>query len=249
MTACDDYTLLINGLIDGELDAANTLRVETHIAQCSGCNAAFHRLRDIRDRLTDPALRYQAPRRLAERVRLMAEELPAHRRIVGGWLVPGVAGALAASLALTILLPQGVWRARDSGIEQQLVSSHVRSLLANHLTDVQTSNRHVVKPWFNGKIDFAPPVPELLAQGFPLIGGRLDYIGGRVVPALVYRRNLHTVNLFIWPAASGPTGVLRKDSYSIDEWSAGGLRFAAVSDVEPTDLERFRLAYEAATVP
>jgi anti-sigma factor RsiW len=136
----------------------------------------------------------------------------------------------------------------ESGVERQLVASHVRSLLANHLTDVATSNQHVVKPWFNGKVDIAPPVPELAEQGFPLVGGRLDYIEGHVAPAIVYRRRLHTVNLFVWPAEKGrlsPDRSVRRDGYSLVEWSEGGLRFAAVSDIDLADLKAFRQAYEA----
>ena len=128
------------------------------------------------------------------------------------------------------------------------MASHVRSLLANHLTDVATSNQHVVRPWFNGKVDIAPPVPELAPQGFPLVGGRLDYIGGRVVPAIVYKRRLHTVYLFVWPAEGrllNETRSVRRDGYSLAEWTQGGLRFAAVSDIEPAELQQFKAAFTA----
>jgi anti-sigma factor RsiW len=140
----------------------------------------------------------------------------------------------------------------QGGLDRQLVASHVRSLLADHLTDVATSNQHVVRPWFNGKVDVAPPVPELADQGFPLVGGRLDYIDGRVTPAIVYKRRLHTVNLFVWPAeghglARGRTA--RRDGYSLVEWTAGGLRFAAVSDIDMADLQQFRAAYVARSPP
>ena len=131
----------------------------------------------------------------------------------------------------------------DSQMENQLIGSHVRSLLANHLTDVETSNKHVVKPWFNGKIDFAPPVPDLADQGFPLAGGRLDYVSGKVVPALVYHRRLHTINVFIWPIKSGaivPTRTLRRDGYSLVEWKRGDLEFWAVSDIDAVELRQFQ---------
>ena len=152
---------------------------------------------------------------------------------------------MAASLALLLALPQ----LTTVPMQDQLVASHVRSLLASHLTDVQTSDRHVVKPWFNGRIDFAPPVVELAPQGFPLVGGRLDYIGGRVVPAIVYRRRLHTINLFVMPAGtlSSPAPIsTRRDGYSLVRWTRGGLQYWAVSDVEPGELELFRQAFEKA---
>jgi anti-sigma factor RsiW len=133
----------------------------------------------------------------------------------------------------------------QSGIDQQLVSSHVRSLQPGHLTDVQTTNQHIVKPWFNGKIDFAPPVPELADQGFPLAGGRLDSIDGKTVAAIVYHRRLHTVNLFVWPAKSAGERTSAEDGFELAEWSDGGLRFAAVSDIPPSELRQFERAFRS----
>jgi len=133
----------------------------------------------------------------------------------------------------------------QSGIDQQLVSSHVRSLQPGHLTDVQTTNQHIVKPWFNGKIDFAPPVPELANQGFPLAGGRLDSIDGRTVAAIVYHRRLHTVNLFVWPSKPASERASVEDGFELVEWSDGGLRFAAVSDIPPQELQQFERAFRA----
>jgi anti-sigma factor RsiW len=125
----------------------------------------------------------------------------------------------------------------------------VRSTLAQHLVDVETSDRHTVKPWFNGKVDFAPPVFDLADAGFPLVGGRLDYLDDRVVAALVYRRNKHVVNLFVWPAKPDvlpARNVAPPAGYSIVHWAAGGLQFWAVSDVEPRDLEAFHQAFAKA---
>ncbi|MDB5694228.1 MAG: hypothetical protein JWO81_3291, partial [Alphaproteobacteria bacterium] len=151
----------------------------------------------------------------------------------------------AASILLLLAAPQFT----SVAMQDQLVASHVRSLLASHLTDVATSNRHVVKPWFNGRIDFAPPVVELAGQGFPLVGGRLDYLDGRVVPALVYRRNLHVINLFVRPKDrfASPLGfAARKNGYSLVRWTDGGLEYWAVSDIEPADLDSFHRAFEQA---
>jgi anti-sigma factor RsiW len=127
------------------------------------------------------------------------------------------------------------------------VSSHVRSLQPGHLTDVQTTNQHIVKPWFNGRIDFSPPVPELAAQGFPLAGGRLDSIDGKTVAAIVYHRRLHTVNLYVWPARDAASRSLTKDGFAVEEWSRNGLRFAAVSDIPAAELRQFQRSFVAAS--
>ena len=157
----------------------------------------------------------------------------------------GLVTGLALSLALVLALPQ-VTRV---GTEDQLVANHIRSLsLDSHLTDVATSNRHVVKPWFNGKIDFAPPIPELAAQGFPLVGGRLDYVDGHEVAAIVYKRRLHTINVFVLPAGalSLPVGIATKhDGYSLVRWTSGGLEFWAVSDIDLDDLQLFHRTFKS----
>ena len=129
--------------------------------------------------------------------------------------------------------------ATTAAVDQELVSSHVRSLQPGHLTDVQTTNQHIVKPWFNGRIDFAPPVPELADKGFPLVGGRLDSIDGKTVPAIVYKRRLHTVNLYVWPAKESGERSFVKDGFAVREWTRNGLRFAAVSDIPAAELEQF----------
>jgi anti-sigma factor RsiW len=131
-----------------------------------------------------------------------------------------------------------------------LVADHVRSTLASHLVDVETSDRHTVKPWFNGRIDFAPPVVDLAARGFALVGGRVDYLDGRVVAALVYRRNKHVINVFVRPEPRGlrlPSLGRPRDGYSVVRWSEGGLEFWAVSDVEPHELETLKREFIAAT--
>ena len=244
MAGCSDREALLNGLIDGELDAANTAAIEAHLAACHDCREAFARLQGVRETLSEPGVRYQAPDRLRAGIDAAIGDGAARNRrtVLPSWLAPGVAGALAASLALLLLTPVGA----GPRIEDEAVAGHIRSLQVAHLTDVQTSNQHVVKPWFNGKIDFSPPVPELAAQGFPLAGGRLDYIGGRSVAAIVYRRRLHTINLFVWPAP-GPDRTMATDGYSVTEWSSGGLRVVAVSDIGAADLNAFKAAFIAST--
>ena len=156
--------------------------------------------------------------------------------------VPSLA-ALAASLFLVIAPTHD-----RSSIGDEIVASHVRSLLVNHLTDVTTSNQHTVKPWFNGKIDFSPPVTDLAPEGFPLVGGRVDYIDGRVVAALVYRRQAHVINLFVWPASSsGGATMTSRDGFNMENWNEGGLTFWAVSDVSAGDVKKFRETFSEQT--
>ena len=251
MSACPDKAMLLQGLLDGELDAVNAAACEAHLRTCVACEAEHRRLLALREAVTAPGVAHAAPERLRAGIEAMlaAEAQPARaaprlpRR--AAWGAGGLGALVAASLAVMLVIPQ----VTEAGVEKQLVASHVRSLLANHLTDVATSNQHVVKPWFNGKVDVAPPAPDLTARGFPLVGGRLDYVGGRVVPAVVYRRRLHTVNLFVWPAEGRvlhPARVTQRDGYSLVEWTDQGLRFAAVSDIGPGELRDFHRAYEAA---
>jgi anti-sigma factor RsiW len=248
MSACPDKTHLLHAALDGELDAENAQAFEAHLKTCPGCAAAFGELRGLRTRLATPQMRTPAPAALHDRIEAMlaAETERPRRRIPAAlpWGLTGAFAALAASLAVMAVLPS------TAGLEDQLVADHVRSTLASHLVDVETSDRHTVKPWFNGKIDFAPPVVDLTDQGFPLVGGRVDYLEGRVVAALVYRRNKHVINLFVRPArpvVSWPGVGGSHDGYSLVRWTGGGLEFWAVSDVEARDLQTFRQAFQART--
>lgn len=244
--ACADQELLLNAYIDDELDAANTARLDAHLAGCSGCRDELERLRAAHHLVSSESVRHAAPGPLKSRI---AASLQAERNggrqagLRGSWWAPALGGAIAASIATALILPihqQGV-------LEDEIVAAHVRSLQVQHLTDVQTSDEHLVRPWFNGKIDFAPPVPELARQGFPLAGGRLDYLDGRTVPAIVYKRRLHSINLFVWPGPDIRPRQVQKAGYSIDEWSERGLNYAAVSDISPAELDQFRAAFAAAT--
>src|SRR5947209_3041244 len=237
MAGCADQELLLGGLVDNELDAANVAMVEAHVARCDGCREELERLHAVRNLLRNDGVRHAAPESLVRRIGAMPELSPraANENRLPRWLGPALGGALAASLAVVTLLPPGA----NSVVDQEIVSSHVRSLQPGHLTDVQTTNQHIVKPWFNGRIDFSPPVPELADQGFPLAGGRLDSIDGKTVAAIVYHRRLHTVNLFVWPARDAADRSFVKDGFAVTEWSRNGLRYAAVSDIPPTELRQF----------
>jgi anti-sigma factor RsiW len=242
MPVCGDQELLLGGLVDDELDAANTAIVEAHVARCDGCREELERLQAVRNLLASNRVRHTAPESLVRTIGSMPELAPmaANENRLPRWFAPGLVGALAASLAMITLLPPG----SQSIVDQELVSSHVRSLQPGHLTDVQTTNQHIVKPWFNGRIDFSPPVPELADKGFPLVGGRLDSINGKTVAAIIYRRRLHTVNLFVWPAKDAAERSFVKDGFAVAEWSRNGLRFAAVSDIPPSELHQFHKLFE-----
>ena len=252
MTACPDREMALHAILDGELDSLASIALEAHLRDCAGCRTALDQLDVLRAQFAEHELKYSAPQRLHDAVAAM---LPAGRPAVTPararrralpWLGGGAIGALAASIALLLAMPQ----LSEGELPDELVAAHVRSLQAAHLTDVLTSDRHVVKPWFNGRIDFSPPVVELAPEGFPLVGGRLDYIGGRDVAAIVYRRRLHHINLFVRPAPEGvPPRVvtMRHDSYNLVRWESGGLEYWAVSDVEARDLGEFRDAFRKAT--
>jgi anti-sigma factor RsiW len=249
MTECNENALLLHGLIDGALDAANSVRIETHVKSCAGCATAFRRLEDVRARLANEDMRHSAPPGLLDRIQAQIETETAIAprrdspgRVPSRWFAGGALTAMAASLALFLVVPQ----LSTTPLQDQIVASHMRSLLATHLTDVATSDQHVVKPWFNGRIDFAIPVVDLANQGFPLVGGRLDYLDDRVVPALVYKRRLHTINLFIRPdsGASLPTDfATTRRGFNILRWTDSGLEYWAVSDVSGSDLQAFKRAF------
>ncbi len=267
MSACDDKLLLLNAMADGELDAGHALELEAHMKTCPACAAAWAELAEVKAALKTPGLVDRAPAELRSRVfaALEAEDaqaaaaatpadpaptapilLPPPRRrrfALETWIAGGSITAIAASVAMfTALGPIG------GDLPMELVDGHVRSLQVQHLVDVQTSDRHTVKPWFDGKIDFAPPVVDLVDAGYPLVGGRLDYIDQKTAAALVFHRRAHVINLFIWPgqAPRDPQLVQRK-GYALVRWGRGGLVFWAVSDVDAPDLQNFQKVYAART--
>jgi anti-sigma factor RsiW len=262
---CAERELLLHGLADGELDAANALALENHLQSCEECSAAYSDILRQKELFQRGGVRFRAPAQLRERVLaaiaaadedsraypsqairpLARPHQPGRRRFGFGQAGAALSGmALAASLVLFV----SSWNQPPS-IGQELAAAHVRSLLVSHLTDVASSDQHTVKPWFLGKLDFAPPVINLEQKGFPLIGGRLDYAGGRVVPALVYRRHSHAINLFIWPAGKPGAAMENLDGYHIVSWTQDGFTYAAVSDLNLEELRAFQRALEETLPP
>jgi anti-sigma factor RsiW len=181
--------------------------------------------------------RIRAQLRLRERVQDVSSKR--HWRAWGGW---AIAAAVAIFLVLSAVLFERVTRPAISELlAEEVVSDHVRSLMASHLTDVISSDQHTVKPWFTGKLDFAPVVKDLSANGFQLIGGRLDYLSDHPVAALVYKRRQHTINLFIWPSAEADSSrrTITKRGYNVAHWTHGHMNYWAVSDLNAAELNEF----------
>jgi anti-sigma factor RsiW len=249
---CPQARPLIEPYADGELDAATILELEKHIHDCPACALAWRNLQGLKKALKQDALFFTAPKELRQRVQAELHSQFAARPWWSflNWnrLTAATTGFATACLALLL----GVTLTRSPAqqqLTQEIVSSHIRSLMASHVLDVVSTDQHTVKPWFNGKLDFSPPVKDLVAQEFPLIGGRLDYLGGRSVAALVFQRHKHLINLFIWPAKENraqPTSFTPIQGYNLIHWSEADMAFWAVSDLNEKELMEFVQDYQAA---
>jgi anti-sigma factor RsiW len=236
--ACDMH-LKLQAEFDGELDAAQSAELATHRESCDMCRASWDRLARTRAALAEGVTYHRASpalqRAIASRI---AAPAPQAARRFRRWRegVSFVAGGALAAMLMLALLPSA-----QDGMVAALIDDHIRSLQPGHLIDVVSSDQHTVKPWFDGRLDFAPPVKDLAAQGFPLQGGRLDYLAGRSVAALAYGRQKHIINLFVWPqgGSAGASAPAAMKGYNIVHWSAEGMNFWAVSDLERGELEAF----------
>jgi anti-sigma factor RsiW len=244
---CDEAKLLLHALIDGELDAGHAREVESHIATCPACAAELAAHREMKRVLADTKLRYTAPAGLRARIEasLPQQRQPSRRAVLRGFAMGSAVSALAATGLVAIVLRQD----DQQRILSEVVSAHLRSLQAGHLTDVISTDQHTVKPWFNGKLDVAPPVIDLTAQGFTLVGGRLDYIDARAIGAVVYRRRQHIINLFVAQTSStehrSPT-TQTMQGFNCRRWGNRGLNFWAVSDIGADELAEFVDKFETA---
>jgi anti-sigma factor RsiW len=223
---CATATLLLQADHDGELDAGRAAELAAHLAGCPACRRTQATLRTLTARIRAEAPRYAAPPLLCDRVRRPA--IVPRRAIAGG-----AAGfALAACLAIALI------RISPPGLADAALAAHIRALEPGHLMDVVSTDRHTVKPWFAGKLDYAPPVADYAAEGFPLVGGRLDYLDGRQVAALVYKKRGHAIDVFVWP------GSVRRASWSAKgynqrSWTENGMAYLAVSDLNEAELDSF----------
>jgi anti-sigma factor RsiW len=249
---CREARTWLDGYIDGELDLAQTVQVERHIEGCASCSRARDTRRALHDSLRAANLEFRCPDRIRTKIK---DTLRRETRRLDSR--PNLPRRLLAVAAALLLVTCGVWFALhttsgqsvNNRIAQDVVASHVRSLLADHLTDVASGDRHTVKPWFAGKLDFAPTVVDLSSEGFPLVGGRLDYLEHRPVAALVYTRRKHAINLFLWPAEHAAGGALQSASnqgYQIAHWIDAGTAYWAISDLNSSELGQFVQLYRAA---
>jgi anti-sigma factor RsiW len=280
---CEEAIKLMDGYLDGELDPIANQTIERHLQECHNCDEAYKTHAALIRSIGQATPYYKAPAELRERIQsslrdeiaelptrnvardtqpLFPRRQPRPRTILWetswNWLALAAAIIFAAIIALT-LVPRLQRPGADQFLATQLIASHVRSLMANHLTDVASSDQHTVKPWLDAKLDFAPPVVDLSQQGFPLIGGRLDYLYIRPVAALVYQRRKHFINLFVWPAGAGADGTTRsagnkqrpftlkaisRQGYQLLHWLDSEFNYWAVSDISAKELQEFEQLFE-----
>ena len=244
---CDEAEALLHALIDGELDAGHTREVENHIAGCPRCAAALRDYRAMSKMIAEAGVHYTAPLALRQRIEAALprpQAAPNRRAVLRGFAMGSAVSALAATGLVAIVLR----RDDVERIQSEVVSAHLRSLQAGHLTDVVSTDQHTVKPWFNGKLDVAPPVINLTAQGFTLVGGRLDYVDARAIGAVVYKRRQHIINLFVAQTANTERRSAKIETvqgFNIRHWSDRGLNYWAVSDLASDELAEFGEKFEA----
>jgi anti-sigma factor RsiW len=240
----------IEAYLDDELDAAQHAAIEQHLATCPNCSETCARVREQKARIKAAAPYYAPPLDVQQSVR-DALQRAGTEKAKPTWEAPWKWLTVAASLLLMVSV---FWnlallrtRSSEADVAENVLNDHIRSLIGAHLVDVPSSDQHTVKPWFAGKLDFSPAVKDLEAQGFPLVGGRVEYLAGRRVAALVYHRRQHVVTLFIWPdASSSGDARISRNGYDLLHWTTGPMTYWAVSDVSNPDLEKFRTLYRQA---
>jgi len=239
----EEAARLLHAYVDRELDAAKSLELEAQLAADPALRERFERLRDLSAGIREKADYHAAPSSLAAR---LSAALPGAASIaprrVARWILPVAAAALVAVLAAGIVL---VRPGDEDALLREMVASHVRSTLGNRLIDVASSDQHTVKPWLSARLPFSPPVADFSPEGFELAGGRLDYVGGRPVAVLVYKRRQHLIDAFIWPGNGPRDGAYSRDGFNVERSSAEGMRICLVSDLnrnELSDLARLLIA-------
>lgn len=240
---CDETLRLLDAYVDAELDLSAALAVEEHLGECAACRSEQLRITELKKAVRSQARYYRAPAHLRATVAAkITQPKPRWTERLGflQWVRPAMAyaavAALASAITLQLVVPSAQERATDA-----VLTSHARSLLAQQIVDVPSSDQHTVKPWFNGKLDFSPPVKDLAASGFPLIGGRLDYIDDKAVAAIVYQRRRHYIDVYVWPNRTGSVAPPRdsaKRGFNVVSWSDGEFTYFAVSDVDAAELRQ-----------
>lgn len=240
---CKDKEALLHAYLDGELDLRGSLEFEEHLKECTECKEELQTQQNLRKALQGAEAYQRAPGRLEARVRKALPQTNAPVTAVRGRMRTVEWLALAAAITVAVFLGLRIAATRIHGgddlVAHEVVASHVRSLQPGHLMDVVSTDQHTVKPWFNGRVDFAPTVNDFSAQGFPLTGGRLDSIEGRSVAALVYQRRKHVINVLIWPDETKTESAARAeedDGFHLVHWRNGGMNYWMISDVDPADL-------------
>jgi len=250
---CQQAKPLIDAYADGELGASAVLELEQHLQSCPECAAALRNVQNLKKALKQDALYFSAPEELRRRVQaqLPSSTKAANKRSGSAWHWNWLTAAMSGAFAVCLALLVAVTISRPSSeqlLAQEVVSSHIRSLMPGHTMDVISTDQHTVKPWFNGKVDFSPPVKDLAQQEFPLVGGRLDYIKGRSVATLVFQRHKHMISLYVWPAKNksiAPSAPAPIQGFNIIRWSDGQMNFWAVSDLNKAELMEFVQNYRA----
>jgi anti-sigma factor RsiW len=246
---CSEIRALSHAYADRELDLLRAAEFEQHLSGCRSCSQQVENIRVLSSALKSSSSYFRAPTNLRNQVLRSTcarngvvhfARRPLDRKYLWRqwmrWIIPATASAFAILLAVLFV------SSADNRLAEEVVSNHVRSLMANHLTDVASSDQHTVKPWFAGKIDFAPPVTDLKEHGFELIGGRLDYLQDRQVAAEIYQRNKHVINLFVWPISQNRNSSKKltvNKGYNVLSWESSGMNFSAVSDLNPVELREF----------
>jgi anti-sigma factor RsiW len=248
---CDDSRTYLSAYLDDELDVAESLGVQKHLAHCAGCRLSQDEQIALRSALRDPALSFEPSAEFVKRIdavvrKAAKEEAASQRSSWFDWWRFGAFRWVPATAAFVFMATMGAFlfmnRMRTSHeqlLAEAVLAGHIRSLQANHLVDVPSSDRHTVKPWFQGKLDFSPPVPDLSELGWNLIGGRLDYVDGRPVAALIYQRRMHDINVFLWPNHGSADDSIRQEDaqgYQILHWNGAETTYWVVSDLNNAEL-------------
>jgi anti-sigma factor RsiW len=251
VVVCESNGRLVHGYLDGELDVIRAVEFEEHLKTCPACAGQLREQQSLRQSLRSANLYERAPESLRSRIRAefagdqtqqaQRVRIPMPRRTALNWLAAAAAIVVAIILGASVI-PNLVGQRQTDLLAQEMVASHIRSLQPGHLYDVQSTDQHTVKPWFDGKLDFAPPVVDLAPAGFPLVGGRLDYADGRPMAALIYQRQKHLINVFVWPIESSSTklpGIQTIQGYNLVFWRRDGMYFCAASDLNVVELGEF----------